>query len=144
MTQEIQIHLGYLPSAILSPNWRPFSPGSKYRLAAERAELIQDVVMLAKDALSRAGISEQPAFERVTITYSFICPNSRRRDADNYVCRMKAAQDALVKAGVIADDTHEHVSIADPIFEVQKGRWETIITITPAERRRDGKTSKRG
>lgn len=139
MTQEIQICLGYLPSPILSPNWRPFSAGSKYQLMAERDRLIQDVVMLAKDAMARAGISERPAFERVTITYSFICPFSRRRDADNYVGRMKAAQDALVKAGVIADDAHEHVSIADPIFEVQPGRRDTIISIAPTERGQDGK-----
>ena len=126
---KITLTLPYLPQKELSPNWKPFTLGARWVFIAARDGLRDAIYYEARQALMLAGIEDVPAFKAICITYTFICPTNRRRDSDNWVSRMKAAQDALVLAEVVADDTHEQVKVADPIFRIEKGWSETIIEI---------------
>ena len=123
------LNLPYLPAKELSPNWKPYTPGAMWVHKGVRDELSSRIYWLTLEAMEKAGITAHPAFERIQITYTFIVPTNRRRDGDNWIARMKPAQDALVKAGVVSDDTHEHVAVMPPRFVVEKGRRETIIEI---------------
>lgn len=132
--QEIlTIRLPYLPARELSPNFRSFMPGAVWVVKRERDQLQQDVAILAKQELSRVGVEQRPAFSRISIKYTFLVPTQRRRDADNYVARMKAAQDALVKVGVVQEDTHDLVKVEHPCFKKVVGDIGTIIEIKGAE-----------
>jgi Holliday junction resolvase RusA-like endonuclease len=131
--ETLTIRLPYLPARELSPNWRSFMPGAMFAVKRERDQLQQDVAILAKAELSRVGIDQRPAFRRISIKYTFLVPTQRHRDADNYIARMKPAQDALVKIGVVQDDTHALVMTEHPCFKKVVGDIGTIIEIKGAE-----------
>ncbi len=126
---KLIMRLPSLPSKVLGPNWKPFTVKSKWVLKEARDEIKANVYFLVLQALGDAGIEVRPAFKSITITYIFICPVKRSRDGDNWIGRMKAAQDGLVMAGVVADDTHDMVTVLPPVFIIEKGRSETIIEI---------------
>jgi len=130
----MKLTLPYLPAKELSPNWMPFTPRAVWILQEARDSMIRDVYFLAVNALFQAKITERPAFERIRITYTFTVSTNRRRDEDNWRARMKPAQDALVYAGVVSDDTYDRVTVNRPKFVVQKGTSETIIKIEEMER----------
>jgi Holliday junction resolvase RusA-like endonuclease len=58
------------------------------------------------------------------------CKTNRRRDFDNLVSGIKPLLDGLVEAGVLVDDSTEHILTLGP-FRVESGaeRDETEITI---------------
>jgi len=53
----------------------------------------------------------------VTAQVTFVVPNRYRRDSDNYMAMLKPLWDALVRWGILKDDSHKALKIAEP-------RWE--------------------
>lgn len=75
-----------------------------------------------------------PRMDRVDLVVTLHPPDRLRRDSDNYVTTvLKPVKDALVDAGVVADDTDEHVrwrlELADPVGD---GRWHYIVELRGA------------
>ena len=58
--------------------------------------------------------------EKATVQFTFVVPDRRRRDSDNFVGRAKSFLDGLVDAGVIKDDSAECLTLLPPKFEVSK------------------------
>jgi hypothetical protein len=63
-------------------------------------------------------------------------PSNRRRDAENYVPVLcKALGDALVRRGVIPDDTPDYFRFAGLELEIERGPARTLIELElPLER----------
>lgn len=72
-----------------------------------------------------------PPLGRVHVTLRLTPPTRRRRDQDNYVATLKCALDGLRDAGVLADDTPEHVLWSAPHLLEPDGskRWRVNLTI---------------
>lgn len=73
--------------------------------------------------------------DRAIVTLHYRVPDWRRRDADNLAPTYKACQDALVAAGVIADDSFTTIPearqhIHDPVKGKPGALW---LTIQPAD-----------
>ncbi|MBA7683817.1 hypothetical protein ES703_92202 [subsurface metagenome] len=109
----------YLPPSELSPNARVFW-FKKYQAAQK---LKEDTFYLAKQAAI-------PQFNTATIQFTFVVPNHRRRDPDNYLAMMKPVVDGLVLADVLPDDNFSVVSYAPVLFQIErKGNSRTIVEI---------------
>ena len=68
--------------------------------------------------------------EHAHMATTYVFPDNRRRDVDNYSGRaMKPVQDALVKAGVLIDDSFQHLSVSYDA-RVEKGQSLTIVEVT--------------
>lgn len=63
---------------------------------------------------------------KVTITYKFYCKDQRRRDIDNMVA---SVNDALVKAGLLPDDSWQCLSIgaAEGEYDKENPRCELWV-----------------
>jgi len=109
----------YLPPPELSPNARVFWV-KKYQAAKQ---LKEDTYYLAKQAAI-------PRFTTATLQFTFVVPDSRRRDPDNYLAMMKPVIDGLVLAGVLPDDSFSVVSYAPVLLRIEgKGNSRTIVEI---------------
>ena len=77
----------------------------------------------------KAALKEKPEipyqFSDVSIVYFF--PDNRRRDPDNY--SGKFILDPLVREGIIADDSFEHISLKISKGGVDKSMPRTEITV---------------
>jgi len=56
---------------------------------------------------------------KIRITY--IVPDRRQRDPDNFLAMFKSGIDGLVDAGVLAADSAEYLTILPVQFEYRKG-----------------------
>lgn len=90
----------------------------------------------ARDLLRRAVFNEaynvrpNKPFEYARLTYIFVYRVNRKRDLDNLVASMKAAQDMLVKVGIIQADDWEHLKLGDHMILIDKKRSPlTIIQV---------------
>ena len=118
-----RLELPYLPPVQLSPNWSPRTQGSYYVSRRVKDKLQQDTAMAAKAAGLRP-------MGKVLISVTFVVADHRRRDGDNWLIRLKASWDSLVKLGILKDDSSEFVSFAPVQFEVNKSQApRTIIRI---------------
>ncbi len=81
---------------------------------------------LARLALAR----RLPAFEQATVQVSYIFPDRRHRDKDNY--NGKFILDALRRAGILTDDRAELVSLPEPEFLLDRERPRTEVWIWDA------------
>lgn len=72
----------------------------------KRAKLKEQWEKLISDSCLIHGI--QPV-KRVSITLEFYFPDKRRRDLDNYAFAFKFIGDALVKRGILPDDSYKEV-----------------------------------
>lgn len=119
MEKKNIIVIPYLPPSELSPNARVHWV-KKYQAAQK---LKEDVFYLAKQAAI-------PRFTTATIQFTFVVPDSRRRDPDNYLAMMKPVVDALVLADVLPDDNFSVVSYAPVLLQIgSKGNSRTIVEI---------------
>jgi len=111
----------YLPfPAELSLNARV----SCYRRYKAAQNLKEDTFYLAKQAAI-------PRFDTATLQFTFVVPDGRRRDPDNYLAMMKPGVDGLVLAGVLPDDNFSVVTYAPVLFQVErKGNSRTIVEIS--------------
>jgi crossover junction endodeoxyribonuclease RusA len=73
----------------------------------------------------------KPIEGQVAVGLIYYFPTNRRRDIDNYT--PKFILDGLVKAGIIEDDSTK--TIVDLSWKIlyEKGRSETVVTITEVE-----------
>ena len=110
-----------LPDPILSPNSRPH--WAALRKASREAK---DLVVCA---VLEQGHRTEP-LTHATVTVSFVVPNNRRRDKGNLISSAKAYLDGLTLAGLIADDSWQHIEEVYPPIIYKKGISMTIIEIT--------------
>jgi len=112
------IHLGHLPDRDLSPNKR------LHHMALYQAKLLAK-----EEAYLRVLEVGRPRtiLPRAHITITWVAKDRRRRDIDNLFASMKAYIDGLVAAGLIADDSADHVTYS---LRYERGTQEdTIIEI---------------
>jgi crossover junction endodeoxyribonuclease RusA len=64
----------------------------------------------------------------VTAQVTFVC-DARRRDPDNHMAMLKPLWDALVEMGVLEDDSHDKLKIAEPKWE--RGEKKVIVELSP-------------
>lgn len=79
--------------------------------AKQTAEIREAVFVLARFAKVDRGCA------KVRVTLHYRPRDRRRRDALNIVPTLKAAEDGLVDAGVMADDTPEYIDPVMPVID---------------------------
>lgn len=124
----MRIEVPLLPGEELSPNARHFW-ASKYTAGKTYHDA---VFYCCVDAQNRgiAGGQEFP-FTRAKLSLTFVFPEHRRRDLDNFTSMAKPAIDAIVGSALILDDDSEHLEIGEVKIEVDKDRAPlTIIELT--------------
>ena len=120
----ISIAIPGLPPKECSPNSRVH-----YMAKARAARIYRNCVRMW--AFS-AGVSQLTGhwgpLLKARIDVTFIVPDRRRRDKTNFASAFKAGLDGLVDAGVIVDDSHEHI---DDQYHIvyEKGKSMTIVEI---------------
>ena len=99
------------------PGLPPFECGPNARLHwAAKAKAASTwgstVFYQAVDARNRTG---EPAkwknLDGAKVNVTFVLPNHRRRDLDNLISAMKSGIDALVRCGILKDDSAGHVTL---------------------------------
>jgi Holliday junction resolvase RusA-like endonuclease len=80
--------------------------------------------------LAAARHIPHPIRQPVVIDLALTPRDNRRRDASNYV---KAVEDALVKARILADDGQRHVKSITPRWEQPSRECGVTVTIRAAE-----------
>ena len=97
----MRIELGHLPDSNLNPN--RFK--NRFQLASAKKQAKEDSFALVMSQ----GKPDRP-FQKAHITITWVAKDKRRRDTDNLLASMKAYIDGLVTAGLIVDDSADHVS----------------------------------
>lgn len=72
----------------------------------------------------------QPVVKRIDITVTWYAPNAIHRDSDSLGPLLKASLDALVVAGVIADDSHQYVRRSAHAIDIDRENPRIEIEIT--------------
>lgn len=72
----------------------------------QRAKLKEQWEKIVRDACTASSVKPM---KRVSVTLEFWFPDKRRRDLDNYAFAFKFIGDALVKLGILPDDSTEEV-----------------------------------
>ena len=117
-----QIELGHLPDRDLSPNRR------LHFMQLYRAK--EDAKDEAMALVLEQGAPPEP-IQKAHITITWVAKDKRRRDIDNLFSSMKAYIDGLVHAGLIADDSADHVEYT---LKYERGTKDnTIIGIEEKE-----------
>ena len=94
------IELGHLPDGDLNPN-RRLHFMQLYRVKENAKDEAMALVL-------EQGAPAEP-IQKAHITITWVAKDKRRRDIDNLFSSMKAYIDGLVHAGLIADDSADHV-----------------------------------
>ena len=124
---KITINVPMLPPVECSPNWR----GHWTRVYKAKQTYRNAVYYYARETMNGNDV----AFEKARLDLTFVFPAKRKRDIDNMIARFKAGQDALVKAGLLPDDSPEYLEMGTITFETDKERAPlTIITLTSKRR----------
>ena len=122
---SIRIELPYLPPASFSPNSRVH-----WAVRSKDGKMVKEDVYY----LLRAQCATIPQLKAITLKYTIVVPDNRRRDYDNFISRTKPITDALVSAGLIPDDTPEYIKYFNVIFVYEKGKKATIIEVGGKQR----------
>ncbi len=108
------------PPRALSPNarvhWRT--------LALAKRDYREDCAWIVQTTQQDVSNMISPVTAQVT----FVC-DARRRDSDNHMAMLKPLWDALVEMGVLEDDSHDKLRIADPKWE--RGEKKVIVELSP-------------
>jgi hypothetical protein len=56
----------------------------------------------------------------MNLEFTFTFEKNARRDPHNYIGTVKKLVDVLVDEGLVPDDTHEWISVAEPILRIDK------------------------
>ena len=108
--RRFSLEIDCWPGPELSPNSR-----CHWRVKQRATRTFrQRVWALAYDA-ALPGMGEA----KIRITY--IVPDRRQRDPDNFLAMFKSGIDGLVDAGVLAADSAEYLTILPVQFEYRKG-----------------------
>ena len=111
VTDETITIIMSLPSKYLSPNYRPRSQGGVIGVGVARKKQKE----IARDKVLECCVESAP-WQKVETQATFFHANNRRRDGDNFLGRLKGAQDGIVLAGLLLDDTHEQLTALPPKF----------------------------
>jgi len=128
-TERLIIEIPMLPPAENSPNWR-----GHWAQRYKASTVYGYAVYLY--AQQECMTNDLPVFDRARLDLTFVFPTNRRRDEDNMRARFKPGQDALVKAGIVADDKPEHLEMGTITFHVDK-RLAPMTVITLEELKAD-------
>ena len=126
-----------LPPKELSPNYRARHWA---QVSTAKAAYRRDCGWTAKGAMFAAAARAAettppppmvnfPLAAPVTAHVTFVVPDKRRRDLDNLSASMKAAWDGIVDAGVLVDDSSEHLKHAAPELVVERGTREVRVVL---------------
>ena len=113
-----------LPPKELSPNG-----GKKWNV--HKINRITHEAQEEAIAAVREQIPRGKPLERATVTVTFVVPDKRNYDKDNFIAASKPFRDGLVKAGIIADDNWKAIEEVYPPIVYEKGVRKTIIEVTP-------------
>jgi Holliday junction resolvase RusA-like endonuclease len=95
-----------------------------------RSKFRQDAFFVAKEAMNR---EKWRAPERVSLVFTVVFSQFRRRDPDNLIAAMKPIIDGIVKAGVIEDDSIEYVAGLVMNSRIEPGATPSVIVeVIPA------------
>jgi crossover junction endodeoxyribonuclease RusA len=130
MSNELKIVFDSLPPAELMPN-RLRRLHWAVRARVEKQARI-DAMMLAYAALYKA---DWQMATKAEIAYMFYVKDRRRRDIEGMIGACKAWVDGLVDAGVIEDDSWQHLSLGRAEV-VKDGQVRTEIVIRRIEAQR--------
>lgn len=78
----------------------------------------------------------QPVKQPVQLAYTWIEPN-KRRDKDNIAFAQKFVQDALVKAGILKNDSWNYIIGFSHNFKIDKDKARIEVTITEQEEKNE-------
>lgn len=78
-------------------------------------------------AMQLAATFKGKADGKVTIAYEFYVKDDRRRDIDNMICTVN---DAIVKAGLIEDDSWQWLSIGAADAQIDRENPRVILYIS--------------
>ncbi|KKN75240.1 hypothetical protein LCGC14_0382390 [marine sediment metagenome] len=78
-------------------------------------------------ALNRRRFPIKPP---VQAQVTFVVTDKRRRDSDNHMAMLKPLWDALVETGVLEDDSHDKLKIAEPKWE-RGPEKKVIVELSP-------------
>ena len=108
---QVRIVIPMLPPKECSPNWRGHW--------TKKAKAVQLYRAAAKYCALNASESTRPGYEKAEVSISLVVRDSRYyRDPDNMVASLKPAIDGCVDAGIIRDDSDEHLRYRVPITYV--------------------------
>ena len=114
-----------LPPRVLHPNERPPHWAVKH-IAAQNYKAMARIVGYGCGARY---------VEKVQIRPVFYFKTNRRRDGDGLIAWIKAAIDGIKEAGVIEDDSTEHIEWLDPQVGKDAGNPRLELHISPLEQR---------
>lgn len=106
--REWTLHLPYLEPP-LSANHRPGHWSVRHRLTKR---VVEDTMWLVRSV-------RVPALAACSVQLHYRPTSNRRRDTDNLVPTLKPICDALVRAGVVVEDTPRFVRRPEPVIH----RW---------------------
>jgi crossover junction endodeoxyribonuclease RusA len=113
------------PPRELSPNvsvhWRT--------LGKAKAQYKEDCEWFLLVAAPTSKGYYSPLEPPVTAQVTFVC-DARRRDPDNHMAMLKPLWDALVEMGVLEDDSHDKLKIAEPRWE-RGPEKKVIVELSP-------------
>lgn len=124
MNEEVFVVLP-LPPRVLSPNSSYTTLRGQFAKAAATKKLRR----ITAEAVREEGVESAP-WGKVEVSAAFYHKTKRRRDADNAIGSLKAAYDGIVDAGLVLDDTPEHMERRQPTFAIDKDFPRVELTIT--------------
>ncbi len=119
MTDESIVIVLPLPNRVLSANFTVGGIGGRMM----KATATKKYRRLACKAVQNERIESLP-WEKVSVAAIFFHPTKRHRDTDNAMYSLKSAYDGIVDAGVVPNDTPEHMKREEPIVN---GNGEHIV-----------------
>ncbi len=124
ISQETVRILLPLPPSILSPNRPIGSRKGRYMFAAASKRFRR----LAKEATVEVAPSHP--WEKCTVEAFFYHKVKRKRDDINHLAMLKPAYDGVVDAGLVVDDSSEHLTTLPCHFRIDKKnpRVELLFT----------------
>lgn len=114
-----------LPTKILSPNCPIFTPKMRFAKAASAKRFKR----LTKESVDAAEIETKP-WTKVDVKATFFHKIKRKRDTDNAIGSLKHIYDGIPAAGLVPDDTPEHMKRNEPEFKIDKINPRLELTLT--------------
>ncbi len=114
-----------IPNGILSPNYKPATPGSRMMVA----RVIKSHRLKARNAIALQDMQDKQ-WDHCTVEVTFYHRTKRRRDEDNLIGSLKAYYDGIVDSGLAVDDDSKHMKRCIPCSRIDKisPRVEFLIT----------------
>ncbi len=122
--RTLEFSVCLLPPQECSPNARVHW-ARRYKAAKSFQAAVQITAVDVRNRYEQQGWSFP--FGRTSASFIFVAAQSRSRDTDNWLARMKPGIDALVHAGILAGDDTDHLVIKSLEFKVDKYRSPLTI-----------------